>query len=77
MPLRPADGAQFSCHSGRNMLEQSLTRLDWERGLTRHDWYLNKTMGCQVNNYASYETHLQEALMIGQPVLHLREDLLG
>ena len=59
------------------MLEQSLAHWDWEQGMTKHDWYLNKTTGCQISNCASIRSYLLEAVMISQQVLYLGEDLLG
>jgi hypothetical protein len=77
MPLRLVDDDRFSSHSGRSMSEQSWAHLDLKRGLTKHDWYLNKIMGYQMNEYAGCGTHLREALMISQQVLYLGEDLMG
>ncbi len=77
MPLRPVDDDRYSSHSGRSMLEQSWAHLGLERGLTKHDWYLNKIMGYQMNEYASCGRHLQEAVMISQQVQYLGEDLMG
>jgi hypothetical protein len=53
MPLRPVDDDRFSTHSGHSMLERSWAHLDLERVLTKHDWYLDKIMGYQMNEYAT------------------------